>query len=154
MSNAWTTRLQVVILGVLALIGCAVVLARLPSPEETQGTARGFGEEFVIIDDGFSGENITWVVVRNWPVLSEPDERLNDARFDQFSFPKTVLKPDGTRLAMFDTPHVYFFDGPQLTVFPITMTSSDITELHGHFRGMQNYRQMLPFLKRFERGHD
>jgi hypothetical protein len=102
----------------------------------------------VIIDDGFRGNDITWVVVRNWPAQSTLSERLNDTRFDELRYPRTVLLPDGKRVPL--SPHVYFFDGPELTMFPVKMTENDITELHGHFRGMTDYRQMLPLLRRFE----
>lgn len=145
------THRQMLSLALLALIGCGIVIVRFPMLEETQGTATYFGNEFVIIDDGFRGDHITWVVVRNWPAKSSPSERLNDTRFDEVGSPRSVLLPNGDRVPLSRTPHVYFFDGPQLKIFPVKMTEDDITELHGHFRGMTDYREMLPLLRRFER---
>lgn len=118
--------------------------------EEIQGTAKYIGDEFVIIDDGFRGDTITWVIVRNWPAQSSPAERMRDTRCDQMASPVTVLMPNGSRAPVSSIPHVYFFDGLQLTMFPVKMTEDDITELHGHFRGMADYREMLPLLKRYE----
>lgn len=154
MGRQWKmTRRQWLFLGLLALIGYGIASFQFPLPllEETQGTAMYFGKEFVMIDDGFRGNDITWLVVRNWPAHSSPSERLNDTRFDLLGASRTVLLSDGNRVPLSASPHVYFFDGPRLTTFPVKMTEDDIAELHGHFRGMTDYRQMLPLLRRFER---
>jgi len=88
--------------------------------------------------------------VRNWPAKSSPSERINDPRFDIMTLPRTVRMPDGARRRVRATPHVYFFDGSDLTMFPVKMSADDITQLHGHLRGMTDYRQLLPVLKRYE----
>jgi hypothetical protein len=145
------TRRQFLFL--LAAIACGIGLMirwQLRLEEEIQGTAKYFGDECVIIDDGFRGDTITWVIVRNWPGQSSPEERLRDIRCDQMASPVTVLMPNGHREPVSSIPHVYFFDGRQLTMFPVKMTANDITELQGHFRGMTDYREMLRLLKRYE----
>ena len=108
------------------------------------------GDEFVIIDDGFTGDAINWVSVRNWPSASSMDDRKNDTRFDCLAMPPTFQSKDGKLQSISRVPHVYFFDGNELTAFPIRMTEYDISEMHKHFSGMSDYRQMLPLLKRFE----
>jgi hypothetical protein len=74
---------------------------------------------------------------------------MNDPRFDVTYIAK-VLMPDGSRQPVSSTPHVYFFDGKAVTIFPVKMTEDDITELHGHFQAMTNYHQMIPLLRQYE----
>jgi hypothetical protein len=125
-------------------------VAVLKSSEGTQGTSMGIGDEFVIIDNGYRGDEITWIVVLNWPANSTPSERRNDDRFDVMAMPPRVLMADGSHQPIFSTPHVYFFDGRAVTIFPVKMTEDDLADLHGHFNGMTNYLQMLPLLRRYE----
>ena len=75
---------------IVALVVCAVVVAGLmfkyvampllkeaavailKSSEGIAGTSMDIGDEFLIIDNGYRGDEITWIVVRNWPASSTP----------------------------------------------------------------------------------
>ncbi len=118
--------------------------------EETQGTSLAVGGEFVMLEDGFRGDRITWLVVRNWPAGTQPEEIANDPRFDIRALPRRVLMADGKQTAVASTPHIYFFDGRKLTTFPVRMVAGDITDLHGHLRELKNYRELLPLLRRYQ----
>jgi hypothetical protein len=125
-------------------------IAILKSSEGIAGTSMYIGDEFVIIDNGYNGDEITWIVVLNWPASSTPSERRNDDRFDSMAIPPKAIMADGSHQPILSTPHVYFYDGRAVTIFPVNMTEDDLAELHGHFSGMTDYRQMLSLLRRYE----
>ena len=89
-------------------------------------------------------------MTRNWPTGTLPENVKNDRRFDINSLPRRVQMPNGQQEPVSGTPHVYFFDGPRLMMFPVKMTKGDVIDLHGRFRELKNYRDLLPLLRKYE----
>jgi hypothetical protein len=137
--------------GITAL---AVAMASLAACKEIAGEAGQsclVGDEFVIINNGYSWHKVTWVVVRNWPKSSSADERFNDKRLTlDFGVPhdRLIRLRDGTRISPAPQPHLYFFNGAELTTFPIRMTEDDW--IGSHFNKMASYRDVLEWFRKFE----
>ncbi len=113
------------------------------------GTAGGQAFEidgqFVIIWNGHDqAGRITYVVVRNWPDSSTPEDRLADKRLllSGAESPKIRL-PDGRYQPVAGTPFLYFYDGDKLTSFPISMQESDWVSLRT--KAMTSYADLLRF---------
>jgi len=122
-------------------------------PEDT-GPGQGgqsftIGGQFVIVDNGYDSDRVTYVVVRNWPISSSPDDRLKDQRFVYLGVDKPKVKlPGGGYDTVEGTPCLYFFDGDDLTVFPISMREDDF--MHFQPRQMTSYAEVLAFFRQYE----
>jgi hypothetical protein len=90
-----------------------------------------------------------FLVVRNWP-HSARNDRETDDRFNLLDIPPTYRAADGTRHPIASTPHVYFFDGPQLTSFPVKMSEDDLDDVMRPLDRTTDYRTMLPRIRQFE----
>ena len=106
-------------------------------------------DQFVIIWNGYNSGKVTYVVVRNWPNSSEPEDRLKDKRLviSGNEKPKVRLH-DGSYKTVAETPYLYFYDGDNLTSFPISMQEDDFSKLKTE--AMTSYNDLLRFFKNHE----
>jgi hypothetical protein len=108
-------------------------------------------DQYVIVRNGYSLGKVTYVVVRNWPVSSSPEGRLEDDRFLTRGVNKPQIKlPDGSYKPVENVPHLYFFDGDHLTEFPIAMQEDDFIDFHPE--KMTGYGNVLEFFESYEAG--
>ena len=118
-----------------------------------EGTAGGqsfeIDNQFVIIWNSYASGHITYVVVRNWPDSSKPEDRLADKRLvlSGVERPKVRLQ-DGSYRPVAETPHLYFYDGDNLTSFPISMQEGDFGNLRPE--AMTSYQDLLRFFRNYE----
>jgi len=115
-------------------------------------TARSFvvGDQFVIVNRRYAWHNVTWVVVRNWPKSSRPQDRLDDRRLVlEFGAPhdRLIRLPSGKQVSPASEPHLYFFDGDNLTSFPIRMSEDDW--IAPGFDRMTSYADILKWFRTF-----
>jgi hypothetical protein len=130
----------------------AVVTGAFACKEIAGQAAQSFvvGDQFVIVNNGYSWNKVTWVVVRNWPRSSTADERFHDKRLTlEFGVPddRLIRLPDGRRVSPAREPHVYFFDGDKLTSFAIGMTEDDW--IGSKFNTMASYDDVLAWFRKF-----
>jgi hypothetical protein len=141
------------ILGVPVLLGACCFLGD-PGDEGFVGTSgQSFilGDQFVIVDNGYSFGKVTFVVVLNWPVSSSTEERLEDDRLIVRGVDQPQVRlPDGTYKPVEEVPHLYFFDGYELIEFPISMREDDFISFRPET--MTDYSKVLEFFKRYEVG--
>jgi hypothetical protein len=108
-------------------------------------------DQFVIVNNGYAWHRVTWVVVRNWPKSSHPQDRLKDERLVlDFNAPsdRLIRLPNGRQVSPDKAPHVYFFDGQNVTIFPITMSEDDW--IGAAFNKKASYKEVLAWFRRFE----
>ena len=118
-----------------------------------EGTAGGqsfeIDNQFVIIWNGHESGQVTYIVVRNWPNSSKPEDRLADKRLvlSGNEKPKVRLQ-DGSYQPVAETPYLYFYDGDNLTSFPISIQESDFGSLKT--KAMTSYNDLLRFFRNYE----
>ncbi len=141
----------------LILLLCAATLifssSCFPSGPEEEDTAGGHSFEidnqFVIIWYGHESGQIIYIVVRNWPSSSKPEDRLADKRLvDLWDEKPKVRLQDGSYQSVAGTPYLYFYDGDNLTSFPISIQESDFGGLKTE--GMTSYNDLLKFFRNYE----
>jgi len=139
------------VLATTLLLSSACSLADLNDDQLSGNSGQSFiiSNQFIIIWNGYHSATITYVVIRNWPTSSTPAERLNDKRFviSGGEIPQIRLQ-DGSYEPVNETPHAYFFDGDNLTSFPIAMRESDFANLKPG--AMASYNDLLQFFKTYE----
>jgi hypothetical protein len=106
-------------------------------------------DQFVILQNGYKQGDITWVVVRNWPLSSSAEQRLSDPRLGLSleDGEYYVTQPGGAR-ARPALGTAYLFDGPRLTSFPIRMKEDDFIGFRSN--AMKAYPDVEAFLRRFQ----
>lgn len=108
-------------------------------------------DQFVIVDNGYRFGKITYAVVRNWPVSSSVEERLEDDRLIIAGVDRPQIRtPDGNYKSVDDVPHLYFFDGYNLTDSRLSMREDDFIGFRPET--MARYSDVLEFFKSYETG--
>jgi hypothetical protein len=93
--------------------------------------------------------DLTWVVVRNWPQTSSPEERKNDIRFKlDPSAGWLIRRSDGRLLPPDAQPRIYFFDGETNTSFPVQMKEDDLIDFRPE--SFRSYGDVLHYFQRFK----
>lgn len=147
-----TSRLVIALCGVLVGSACDDVWKHYTGGVGAQSFM--VADQFVILHSGFRRGHVTWVVVRNWPAASTPDQRLADGRF--------VLGHDGEYRVLqesgeLDVPAAgvaYVFNGDHLVTFPISIREDDFVSFRTE--ELKAYREVEAFLRAFEvsSGHE
>ena len=146
-------RRPLILVAAAIVTGLGVAIARLvvgPPPSGTAGASADIGNDFVVIDYGYVGEDVTYVAVLNWPRSLPTSQRRDDRRFNELDIPPTYRDEDGTLRRLHATPHLYFYDGESLTCFPIQMTEEELEDVELEMFKMKDYRDALPLLRRYE----
>jgi len=92
-----------------------------PGDESTgvSGMSMRIGDRFVAVDIGREKGDVTFVVVRDWPMESTVAERMHDPRFDRA---KGLLhSAAGDTIEVAGQRRMYFFRGDSLAVTPVRM---------------------------------
>ena len=118
-----------------------------------QGSAGGqsfeIDNQFVIVWNSYESGRVTYVIVRNWPKSSSPEDRLADKRLVLAGVEKPKVRlQDGSYRPVADTPYLYFYDGDNLTSFPIAMQESDLGTLRP--AALTSYQDLLRFFRAYE----
>ena len=107
--------------------------------------------DYVIINHGYSRDGgVRYVVVRDWPETSTPDERVSDRRSMLDPQATTVVRLSDGRYVPAEEgePRLFFYAGDELTTFPIQMKEDDFIGLKT--ASLESYGELLSFFRRFE----
>lgn len=148
-----TKNLTPVITLILAATLIILSSCLLIDPEEdiagNSGQSLEIDHQFVIIWNGYDSGRVTFVVVRNWPASSQPEERLADKRLVLSGNEKPKIRfQDGSYKPVAEIPYLYFYEGDNLTSFPISMQENDLGNLNT--KAMTSYKDLLRFFKNYE----
>jgi len=142
-------RAVTIVLGLLpALAGCDDI------GRHYAGGASGHSflvaDQFVILRNGYRRGEVTWVVVRNWPVQSTAEQRLSDGRLVLGTDGEFRVRQGAGELRRPEPGMAYIFDGDRVTTFPIRMREEDFVSFRPEH--LKTYPEVEDFLRRFERG--
>lgn len=95
-------------------------------------------DRFVVIISGHSLGKTQYVVVRDWPLDSDPNLRNPDPRISTDSKGRRVVNTRSGPISVLEhEPSLYFFEGGEVTVIPIDISESDYFEMRvqeiGHY---------------------
>ncbi len=146
-----------VVLSTIVALAVALGLLCLLSDPGDEGLVGESGQsfiiddQFVIVDNGYRFGKITYAVVRNWPVSSSVEERLEDDRLIIAGVDRPHIRtPDGNYKLVEDVPQLYFFDDYNLTKLPISMQEDDFVDFHPET--MARYSDVLGFFQSYKTG--
>jgi hypothetical protein len=113
------------------------------------GYSFAVAEQFVILQNGYKQGDVTWVVVRNWPLASSAEQRLSDVRLKlSLEDGEYYITQPGGAVARPVPGTAYVFDGPRLTSFRIRMKEDDFIGFRSI--AMKAYPDVEAFLRRFQ----
>jgi hypothetical protein len=113
------------------------------------GQTLNLGDQFIIIWYGVKNENIGYMVVRNWPILSTPEERMSDKRLLLWGVDKPqILLADGSYEKATENSVLYFFQGCVLQKFTISMKEMDLVGIRKE--QIASYNDLLKYFRRFK----
>lgn len=120
------------------------------------GTAsEGFnlGDQRVYIWNGYRADEVTWVAVVNFPRTGSARQQRDDTRVSLGPRGEDLIRqPDGTLMPPASEPRLYFFDGDELTTFPIEMHEDD-DWLSIRKPALSSYREIMERFRKFEKKH-
>ncbi len=148
-TKSHTRPITLLILVAAMLFSSSCFAGDLGEESNAGGQSFAIDDQFVIIWNGHEAGRVTYVVVRNWPGSASPEDRLADKRLVLAGAerPKVRLQ-DGSYRPVAATPYLYFYDGDNLTSFPISMQESDWASLR--HEAMASYEDLLRFFRAYE----
>jgi hypothetical protein len=139
------------VLGALVFVLALGIIGWLQSRGGGTGL-QGFnlGDQRVYIFNGYRADEVTWVGVVNFPRGRNARQERNDTRVSLGPRGEDLIRrPDGTLLPPASEPRLYFFDGDELTTFPIEMHEGDWLCIRKPEVG--SYGEILERFRRFEK---
>ncbi len=112
------------------------------------GHAFTVGSQFVMLDSGYQFGDVTWVVVRDWPIASSPEQRLADKRLVLGADGEYRVRQASGELTAPTAGVAFFFHGDNLTTFSIRMREDDFIGFR--VETLNAYSDVESFLRRFE----
>ncbi len=148
-AKSLTPSITPIILAAVLLFSSSCFAGDLGEESHEGGQSLEIDNQFIIIWNGREADRVTYVVVRNWPGSATPEDRLADKRLilSGAERPKVKLQ-DGSYRPVAATPYLYFYDGDNLTSFPISMQESDWVSLR--HQAMASYGDLLRFFRAYE----
>ena len=141
--------ITLIILAAAVLFSSSCFAGDLGEESSEGGQSFAIDDQFVIIWNGHEAGRVTYVVVRNWPGSASPEDRLADKRLVLAGVEKPKVRlQDGSYRPVADTPHLYFYDGDNLTSFPIAMQESDLGTLRPE--ALTSFQDLLRFFRTYE----
>ena len=127
------------------------LFASCQSKKGSSAQSLQFAGQFVIITNGYDHGDITYIVVRNWPESSTPQERRRDVRLENITDKGWIVQESlGHHLTLSDQHELFFFDGDRLTRIPIRMREEDFMGLKAD--NLKSYSDLLAFFRKYEAG--
>ena len=110
------------------------------------------GAQHVLVESRVQEGQVAWVAVRNWPVSSGIVRHYEDTRITKNAPHGCCLirRQNGELHPPDPEPHMYFFDGAELTTFRIRVREADIKSRS--LAEVSSYADILAYFRRFEVG--